>query len=80
MKVNKIHIIKEVGFIKIFSIEISRQDFENTIRQFDNDDVLIASLMLIGKACELNDCTHCLFKNGICRTLYEIAEVRKESD
>ena len=58
-----------------FLIEIAREDFKNTIKQFDDDDLLIASVMLIERACELNknNCQHCLFNNGICRKLYQIS-------
>jgi len=59
-----------------FLTEITREDFKNTIKQFDNDDLLIASVMLIERACELNknNCQQCLFNNGICRKLYQISK------
>lgn len=58
-----------------FTIEMTKEDFKNTVKQFDDDDLLIASVMLIERACELNkdNCQYCLFNNGICRKLYQIA-------
>ena len=56
---------------KTFAIDITRKDFENMVNNFDNEDILIASILLIKRACSLNEekCEGCLFNNGICRAI-----------